>query len=153
MTTITGADLFDNLISHAQRTGLFESVNGHEPKSAPGTGITASFWASTVTPVAQASGLAVTSLRIEISLRLQTNMMQQPADRIDPNLIDATNAMLSEYSTDFQLDSTVMEIDLLGAYGTALGARFGYLNLDSTLYRAVVITIPVILDDNLKQGA
>lgn len=153
MSDLVGQDLFDNLISHAQATGLFETVNGHEPKSGPGGGVHAAFWAGTIDPVPRASGLAVTSLRVEVLLRLQTNMLQQPYDAIDPNLIDATTTMLKAYSGDFQLDSSVMEVDLLGEYGAALGARFGYLNQDGTLYRAVVITIPVILDDVLTQEA
>ena len=38
------ATLFDRVQSHAMTLALFESVNTHEPKSAPGSGIRCAIW-------------------------------------------------------------------------------------------------------------
>lgn len=153
MSKVIGADLRDSLMSHAMSLGLFDSVNGHEPKSAPGNGITASFWCDTIDPIPQASGLATTSLRVSVICRLDTNMTQEPQDDIDSNMIDAAVALVAAYSGDFQLDSTVMEIDLLGGYGQAQGFKFGFLDIDKIIHRVATLTIPVIYDDAINQEA
>ena len=48
--------LIDAAVSHALTTGRFEKVNGYEPKSAPGYGLTAAVWVQNVASI-QGSGL------------------------------------------------------------------------------------------------
>ncbi len=58
------AGILDGVISHALATGLFDGgVNGHEPKSSPGNGLTCAVWAQRVAPVALASGRTTRSTR------------------------------------------------------------------------------------------
>ena len=145
----TASDLFDAIESHALASGLFDDVNTHEPKSAPGTGITCAIWIQNIGPAVAASGLAATSARIEFSVRLYTSFLAEPVDLIDKNLLDASIALMEDYSGDFGLSivTGVSHIDLLGAYGTPLQADAGYLNQDGKIYRVVTINLPIIYND------
>lgn len=137
---------------HALASGLFERVNGHEPKNVPGQGITASMWVESIAPAPLHSGLSVTSGRIEISIRITTSMTQGPQDGIDPKITGAVDALLRAYSGDFTLGELVAVVDLLGHHGTALSARAGYIKQDEALLRAVTITLPLIVNDLWNQG-
>jgi hypothetical protein len=139
--------LIDAAVSHALATGLFETVNAHEPKSAPGYGLSAAVWVQKVTPV-QSSGLQSSSARVELSVRLFTNMLTEPQDMIDPNMIDAVNTLFTSYAGDFDLGvAGVRHVDLLGAVGLPLEAQAGYVNQDGKLYRVMTITLPIVVND------
>ncbi|MFD8805563.1 hypothetical protein [Streptomyces sp. NPDC059597] len=139
--------------SHALASGYFEAVNGHEPKSAPGTGLTAAVWVEQIGPARGGSGLASTSARLALFVRLYTPMVQEPEDAIDPDLMTALDALLAAYSGDFELGGLVREVDLLGTYGDPLGARAGYLTTSGTEYRVMTITLPLIVNDLWEQAA
>lgn len=143
--------IFDRVQSHALATGLFERVNTHEPKNAPGLGLTASIWVDALGPI-RSSGLAETSGRVAIMVRVQTNMVAEPQDAIDPNMLAAVSTLLAAYSGDFTLGANVRGIDLLGAYGTGLSAQAGYVEQDGTMFRIMDITVPVIVNDIWSQS-
>jgi hypothetical protein len=143
--------LFDAMESHALSSGQFESVNGHEPKSAPGNGLTAAVWSQDVGPVPRGSGLAITSGLVTFFLRIYQPMLMQPQDAIDPAVLGAVDALFTAYSGDFTLGGLVKNIDLLGSSGTSLRAQAGYLNQDNKLFRVMTITIPLIVNDLWEQ--
>lgn len=144
-TVITG--VLDGVVSHAMTLGLFERVNQHEPKNAPGRGLTAAIWVDTVAPIPAGSGLAVTTGILTLRVRLYTSMLAEPADMIDPTITAAVGAPLSAYSGDFDLGGQIRNVDLLGATGRALSAQAGYLNQDGRLLRIMDITLPCIIND------
>lgn len=137
--------------SHALASGRFEHVNGHEPKSAPGHGIHAAVWVDRIEPVAQHSGLAATSARLILNVRVYTNMLADPPDAIDPNLAVAVDALMNAYSGDFTLGGLVKNVDLLGQGAQGLSAQAGYLEQDHKLYRVMTINLPVIVNDVWEQ--
>jgi hypothetical protein len=139
--------LSDAMQSHALSTGLFESVNGHEPKSAPGTGLTAAVWSQRIGPAPRSSGLKVTSGLVTFFLRIYQNMLMKPEDSIDPMVLDAVDTLFGAYSGDFTLGGLVRNVDLLGSSGTALSGEAGYVNQDGKLFRVVTLTIPLIIND------
>lgn len=139
--------------SHAKKTGLFQGVNGHEPKAAPQNGLTCAVWADRVEPVPQASGLQVTTAYVVLQVRLYTSMVQQPYDSIDPKLLTAVDKLLTEYSGDFQLGGKVRNVDLLGMFGESLSARAGYINQDQKIYRVMTVTLPLVVNDTWTQVA
>lgn len=145
--------IVDQVASHALATGLFESVNGHEPKSAPSNGLSCAIWVDRIEPVAGASGLAATSGLVTLMVRLYSSMLAEPQDAIDPAMTDAADTLLSAFSSDFELGGAVRNVDLLGASGTALHARAGYLSQDGRLYRVFDITLPLIISDLWEQVA
>lgn len=139
--------ILDGLQSHALASGLFDRVAGHEPKAPPGNGLSCAFWVQAIAPVQAASGLAITTGRLEFNARFYSPFIQQPEDAIDPNLIAAVDTMLTAYSGDFELGGTVRNIDLLGQTGTPLSAQAGYLSQGGKTYRVMTLVIPVIVND------
>lgn len=140
------------LIDHALNLGLFASVSGHEPKSAPLDGLYGALWVDVIEPARQRSGLTSTSTRLAWNFRVGTNMIAEPQDDIDLNILVAVCALMQEYSGDFELGGQACNVDLLGAHGPGLSARAGYLNQDNRLYRVMVITIPIISNDTFLQS-
>jgi hypothetical protein len=152
MTTPDGSeewidDIFDAVVSDAQACGYFDKVNQHEPKRQPGSRLTAAVWVQRIDPVAVASGLASTSGRILFMLRIYSNMLQEPQDMIDPNLTKACSNLMRRYHDDFDFGGAIRNVDLLGAYGIALSAEAGYLEIDNAMYRVMDIQIPCIVND------
>lgn len=144
--------LIDAVASHAAQLGYFDAVNQHEPKSAPRNGLTAAVWVQHLGPVPTNSGLAATSARLELRVRLYQSMLQEPQDMIDPNLVAAADALLAAYSGDFTLDGRVHKVDLLGSAGEPLQARAGYLRMESgRMYRVLDVTLPLLVNDVWEQ--
>ena len=142
-----GKALFDQLISHALTLGVFDRAASHEPKSAPGSGISYALWLDSIDPLPNASGLAAVSGRVAFGGRIYMSFNAKPEDSIDPRVLAATCALLAEYSGNFTLGGTVRNIDLLGEFGEALSAQAAYMEQDGKLYRVMDIKIPVIIND------
>lgn len=140
------------LIDHALSLGSMETVTLHEPKSAPGHGVTLASWVVSRTAI-QSSGLNSTSVRFESIMRLYKNMLGEPQDTIDDDLADASDALWGAYSGDFDLSGQVRMVDLLGAYGAPLSDKSGYITQDNKLYRVIDVTVPVIINDQFDQAA
>jgi len=145
-------NLVDEVVSHAMRTGAFAKVNQHEPKSAPDSGLTAAVWIDSIGAVPGGSGLATTTGKLVLIVRIYTSMLADPQDAIDPEIIDAVDLLMTAYSGDFTLGDEVRNVDLLGQAGTPLSARAGYLNQDSKLLRVMDITLPLIVNDLWAQS-
>lgn len=146
--------LYDALMSHALACGWFDAVNGQEPKSPPGQGLTCAVWPQTLRPAVGASGLDSTSIRLPFTQRLYMPLGSEPGDAIDPYMIDACDDLMGRYSADFTLDGLIRQIDLLGAYGDPLGFEAGYQRIESgTEFRVIDINIPLIVNDLWDQEA
>jgi hypothetical protein len=149
--------LFDLIQSKALATGDFDSVNTAEPKSSPGNDVTCAIWLDTVKPI-RSSGLNATSLLLTFNARIYTNMLQDPQDAIDPNMMTAACDLMLAYSEDFELidpqrsKAVVREIDLLGEFGNGLMAQAGYVNIGGQMNRVITVTVPVVFNDAFTQG-
>jgi hypothetical protein len=104
-------------------------------------------------PARGGSGLASTSTRLALYVRLYTSLVQQEPDAIDPALMDALDWLMAAYSGDFSLGGLVRQVDLLGTYGDPLSARAGYLAEAGAEYRVLTITLPLIVSDLWDQEA
>jgi hypothetical protein len=140
-------------MSHAQTLGLFTQVLGHEPVSAPGSGLVYALWVSRISPVPAASGLRAGTGRLELTGRVFMPADSQPEDDVDIAVTGAVDSLMSAYSADFEFGGSVRNVDLLGAHGTPLSAQFGFTRFDSTTYRVATLTIPLIINDAWAQGA
>ena len=150
---INAQDIVDRLTSHAAATGLFDRVNAHEPKNKPGRGLTCAVWADRIEPARGRSGLQATDARVVMNVRVYTNMLQQPQDAIDPNVMHATDLLFEAYSGDFELGDPNRFIDLLGmTQGHPLFSQSGYINIDNMVYRVITITVPVIVSNAWNQS-
>jgi hypothetical protein len=157
---INSAAIMNALETHALQLGHFSNVNGHEPKSPPQVRdqINLSFWAGVIQPV-QSSGLQSLSYRWEIVGRVYMSADSEPADAIDPALVDVTFALLTSLAGDFTLDSSIGGsqrtrcVDFLGMDGKPLEATPGYFDYDGATLRTMDIIIPLIINDVTDLGA
>lgn len=144
--TIGITSILDAVVSHALASGRFDAVNGHEPKSLPAAGLTAAVWADRITPV-RSSGLTSTSVLLVLNVRLYASAVQEPADAIDPGLIDAVDTLCAAYVGDYELGGLVRQVDVRGQHGQPLDVRAGYLSQDGALLRVMTIALPLIVND------
>lgn len=144
--------IVDAVVSHALATGLFEQVNGHEPKNAPSAGgLTAAVWVDKLGTV-QSSGLGSASGRLVLNVRIYTSMLTEPLDAIDPNLTAAVDTLMRAYNADFTLGGLVRQVDVYGADGEPLAAQAGYIDQDGGTYRVFTISLPVTVNDLWDQA-
>jgi hypothetical protein len=145
--------VFAAAVSAAKQLGVFEIVIAHEPKAKPVSLPACAVWTQQLVPVARVSGLSATSGRLGLRARIYLNFLARPEDRIDPELVRLTSALLGAYTGGFTLGGQVMEIDLLGAYGESLSAEAGFIDHDGTMFRVMEISVPVIVTDLWVQEA
>ncbi|MER5559705.1 hypothetical protein ABT071_13975 [Streptomyces sp. NPDC002506] len=150
--SLATASILDGLVSHALSLGRFERVNEHEPKNAPGSGLTCSIVVDQISPI-QASGLAATSARLSFTMHLFASMAAASDDLVDRQLLAALDELFTAYTGDFTLGGLLRMVDVLGAYGTGLEATAGYLNSGGQDFRVFTITLPVIVNDLWEQTA
>ncbi|MFI6304274.1 hypothetical protein ACIBCH_20580 [Amycolatopsis thailandensis] len=141
----------DKLVSHAGRLGVFDTVNGHEVTNSTGRGVHAEVFVDTIDPI-QASGLAATSVRLGVKVRISTDL-SEPQDGIDPRIVGAADAFLGSIHTDFELDGDARFVDLLGARGVPLSGRSGYLMRAGNQFRVIDVIVPIIINDAWPQEA
>lgn len=144
--------ILSTVVSHAASSGYFGRVNTHEPKSAPGNGLTAAVWVQEIGPAVGASSIISTTVRVALTLRIFQNMLREPQDMIDPDMIKALDWLMAAYSGDFTLGGLVKMVDLLGAYGDPLSAVAGYVPQDNKLFRTMTINLPLIVNDLWAQA-
>lgn len=145
--------IVDAIQSHALATGAFEHVNAHEPKRAPGSNLHAAVWVQEMSPCPGVSGLSLTAVRLEFNVRVYTSMLAEPQDAIDPQVMDAVDALMAAYHSDLTFDGLIHAIDVFGAYGNKIKATAGYINQDGKLFRVMTITLPVVVADVWNQVA
>lgn len=148
------SDLFNAIVTGAMDTGIFETVNSHEPKTAPGAGLTCSVWVDSIKPV-KSSGLDQTSGLVSFFIRVYNPMLAEPQDDIDPAILSAVSVLMAAYTGDFDFGQVaeVRNIDLLGQYGDGLSATAGYMEISNKMFRVMVLTLPVIIDNLFVQEA
>jgi len=153
MPNLSTAAIINAVVSSAAATGFFERVNEHEPVSSPGNGITAAVWVDRIVPAPGASGLASTAALFVLNLRIYSLAQAEPRDAIDSNLSDAVDALLTAYGAGFTLGGLVRDIDLEGEFGTPLSAQYGYVDIDTAMYRCATLTVPCVISDVWAQSA
>lgn len=138
--------ILDIVASHAMATGFFDSFNQYESKLAPSNRLSGATWVEKIGPI-RSSGLASTSIRLELTVRIYSGTLIAPYDDIDPNLTRALDVLMRAYCGDFELGSQVRHIDIFGAHGQPLESRSGYLNIDGKEFRVFSVRLPLIVDD------
>lgn len=142
--------LFNELLSAISSLGVFDKVNAHEPKNAPGHGITCSIYVNNIAP-ARTSGLASCSAVVVFNVRVYNDMLQEPQDTIDIDTMQATDSVINALAGDFDLGGLARNVDFFGYEGTKVTATAGYITIDNKMYRAMTIVVPVIVNDVWEQ--
>jgi hypothetical protein len=140
-------EVFDAVVSDVQRSGYFRKVNQHEPKKAPTTGLWAAIWVQSIEPVGLISGLQQSSALLVFTLRIYSNMLKEPQDAIDPEVMRATSNVMRRYHDDFDFEGLIRNIDVFGQAGVPLSAQAGYQEIDGKWFRIMDITVPCLLND------
>jgi hypothetical protein len=144
---IDSRGLFNSLTTFAATSGMFDSVTGHEPVSAPApTGVSCSVWFSEMQTV-PSSGLVSASVRIEFYMRIFTSVHQGPEDGIDPRVMDAADSLFTSLAGGFTLAGAARYVDILGADGAPLRAVSGYVKQDGAEFRTVDVIVPIVIND------
>lgn len=152
LTPLDTSGIIDAVVGHAESTGRFEAVNRAEPLSAPQNALTVAVWPQTIEPVPAGSGLALTSIRVVLTVRVFARMIQEPRDAIDPTMVAAVDALMAAYSGDFTLGGVVRNVDLLGQFGQPMRVDAGYQTQDGVPYRVMSILLPLICNDVWEQA-
>ncbi len=147
----TFSTLISAVASHAAAIGAFDQVQGGEFTGAPGNGLSCAVWVNDASPVT--SGLASTSMRVELFVRVYHGAFTDPPDIIDPAAIDAVDLLLADYIGAFTLGGVLRMVDVRGAYGAPLRVQAGYLTIGAQqgtsgrTYRVMTIMLPLIVND------
>ena len=149
--TIAFREARDAIASYAAASGYFDAVILHEPKSAPGKGLSLSVFLADFTPV-QSSGLNATSVRMVINAQLRCSMTREPQDDIDLDLIEAADALCTAISGDLDLGASIRSVDLLSQHGAGMGGVSGYITHDNHMYRVIDVLVPCLVNDAWSQG-
>jgi hypothetical protein len=145
-------NILGNLASLAMATGHFDAVLGYVSKQSATNGITAAIYIEDMRAI-RTSGLASTSVRMELEMQVYSSTYQEPYDDIDTNLALAVDAMFTALIGDFDLGSEARNVDIFGAWGQPLRVRSGMMNLDGKEFRVFQILIPIVIDDVWDQVA
>jgi hypothetical protein len=141
---------FDETVTQAKASGLFDRINQFEPKSSPGTGLTFAVWTQLILPIPLRSGLNVTSARLMLQGRIYMPFIAEAPDLIDPKATKAASYIIAQFTANFQVNPS-MWVDLEGAYGPPLGSKAGYINLDGKMFRILDLDIPFVAEDVYNQ--
>ena len=150
------ADISTALVDHASTLGVFDRVAGHEPDNPPGRGLTCGLLVDDFRPIPRRSGLNITSARLVFLARIYRPLGDPAdADRIDPEVLDATSALVASLIGDLDLTVTDLEVevDVFGAHGIPVAAKPGWLTPpDGPTYRVIDVTIPLVVSDLWPQA-
>lgn len=143
------AVIFDKLVSACARTGSFERTQAGDLKSAPGRGLTAAVWVQHMGPaVGAASGLSSTTGSLIFWIRIYSDLIMEPHDKIDPRIISAADGLFRLFVNGFTLDGLIRNVDVRGANSLQpLGADAGYQAIDNKMFRIMTITLPLVVND------
>lgn len=132
------------------KIGIFtQAVHKHEPRRAPGNGLSMSLAAGPIHAEPQASGMASVAVLWTVHGRLWLPALKEPLWVIEMELIKAAWAVMGALCRSFTLGGLVRNVDLLGMYGQGgpIGGQPGYLDIDSKQFRVMDIMIPMLIGD------
>lgn len=144
--------IYQTMVDQAQQTGLFDTVNTHEPKSPPMSDLHCAIYVAYTGPCTGQSGLASTTGLVRFNVRVYKNFISKPEDDIDPAITWACLVLMDQFSNDYTLGSNVREVDLLGQSGSKLEATAGYVTIADKLYRVMTLNVPIIMNDLWTQA-
>lgn len=150
-------EVMDKIRDRALSLRLFDAVLDHEPKSAPaGPGHTWACWVVQFRPLASKSGLAVTSMRLDLRARIYRSMLAEPQDQIDRELMGRVDAMMRQANADISFGMTGEGVwtDLLGDDSDSDGmrAQTGYVEIQNKIFRIADLSIYVVITDYFPQA-
>ena len=146
-------DTINVIMSQLLASGYFDRVNSVEPKSAPGQGFEAAVvWVGS-DPFSAGSGLARAAMVYRLLIRVYRNWLAEPSESIDPDLLEIADKVLNDLIGDFDLGATARNVDIFGASGAGLSTKTGHVEVSGTMFRAIDILVPIIVNDAFTEAA
>jgi len=137
--------------SYLAASGYFVHTQVAEPKSPPPEGLSAAVYMSDVA-VHQVT-LGTTIERHVPIIRLYKQMLAEPAADIEFEMALAVQQVTSDLLGEYDLGTTVRNVDAGGETGAPMSARWGYVDVGGTMFRVVDIVVPLIVDDSATLAA
>lgn len=150
---IGGAAALSALLDHAKQSGMYEVARATEFKSAPPKGLCFALWVQGLGPAPVGSGLATTAALLHATARIYLPMLTRPEADVELRVLAACDDYLGRLAANFTLGDTARNIDLLGEQGEPMRWTYGYLTIDSTMYRIADLEIYVVFSDAWDQHA
>lgn len=143
------------LMSVLQRTGYLKTVDGHEPREAPGTTPHGAVWMGPGRPVGpRVSGVASVGTVLTWFVRIYLPAGQggnKPYDEIDRELYRITDALLALFFGEFTLGGRVRNVDIFGMASPGVSWDPGYQDIGGSKFRIMTITLPLIVNDQYEE--
>jgi len=133
--------LFSRIRSAAKKLGFAAAVIGHDPEAAPPAGLSYSIMLGPVKPILS-SGLDAVSGEITLMVHVWSSASKRPLDKVDPDVLWATCALMGALAGSFTLGETVRDIDIY-----SITAAPGYVPFEGKEYRVMQITVPIEIND------
>ncbi len=139
-------DTLDVICSKISASGYVESCELGQAKQLDiGNSIGVNVWIETRSIAL--SSLTKSTTVYGIMARFHKNMLSEPTEQIEFRLAEAISEVAEDLLGDFDLGSTVRNIDVAGEVGQPMGARWGYAGVGGTMYRVADLFIPLIVND------
>lgn len=151
-TEQTYTEIRDALVRVCKKTGRYQAGAAHEPKSAPGNGLTFIVLLSEEIAIV-GGGLNSTSTLLVYTVSSRMSAMHEPQDDIDIKLSGATRDVARRLSGNFKLGvAGVRSIDVKGIHGQPMGWRSGYVYHGDKWLRTFDLRVPIIVNDSWPES-
>ncbi len=134
-------DTLQTVQSHLSASGYFQDVVIGEPKQPTGTRLSAAVFMNEFNVIA--ATLTGTVELHSVALRLYRDMLAEPQGDADTDLDNAIAHVEEDLLGDFDLGSTIRNINVDG-----LSTTWGYIDLGGTEYRIADMSLSMIVDDS-----
>ena len=146
----------DAISSHIARTGYVNDVRIGEPVSPPDA-------IEKMHAAIYMAGAGVVSLTLSTTIEVHSVVVRlyrraafgqgDDAGQVEAEMALAVSQVTSNLVGEFDLGSTMRNIDIAGQYGQSLSATWGYITIGNTVFRTVDLTVPLVVDESATQAA
>ena len=132
-------------------SGYFKHVQIGEPKGPAEQRFTAAIFMSDVSradlPLAEVNHVYT------VLVRIYDDMLREPQEDVEIEMSNVLDKFLNDLCGEFDLGATIRHVDVGGIWGTALGAKWGYIDLNNWMYRVVDVTVPLVVNTAIPLAA
>ena len=146
----------DAISSHIARTGYVNDVRIGEPVSPPDAieKMHAAIYMANAGVVSLTLSTTIEVHGVVVRLYRRAAFGQgDDAGQVEAEMALAVSQVTSNLVGEFDLGSTMRNIDIAGQYGQSLSATWGYITIGNTVFRTVDLTVPLVVDESATQAA
>lgn len=141
--------ILNKVRSHADSLGVFDSVQTYESVLGPDNSVNCNIWLNDITTIP--GGLDQTSVCMTFNVSIMSPLLSEPYEETDNRMMAALDALMIAYNGDITFDDTIRCIDILGHESEGITVTAGYAAIDSTKYRVLMVSLPLLVDGVWEQ--